>query len=220
MIRRAFFALLLVVTVVKLAIVFSGADYDGDAYAHAMAGRRMLLDPTDVTVHWVWLPLLHCLYSIATLAGSGLTALRVANALIGGASALVLVRILRDHLASAGASPPSISPSAAGAPSSLAGPDSLVPWLAGALLALDPLGLWLGVTGQTEPLFQLLILLGCLACQHRSFVAAGALFAASALTRYEAWPLIPVLFWLALRPETPRSPDGAGQSSPGGAAQC
>src|SRR5262249_54046843 len=76
---------------------------------------------------------------------------------------------------------------------------SLLPWLAGALLAAEPLSLWLGSTGQTESLFSLLVLAGTAAWERRRPAVAGALFAASALTRYEAWGLLPALFLLAPR---------------------
>ena len=200
-------AVVLLVTAAKLAIVLSGPDYDGDAYAHAMAGRRMLLTPGDVAIHWVWLPLLHVLHAAATAAGGGLTTIRVLNTLLSSASAFLLAWSLRDHArrapesgagesgeAESGAGESGAAPSA-GAPVS----PSIVPWLAGALLALDPLSLWLGVTGQTEPLFQLLVLGVCVLCERRAFVAAGALFAAAALTRYEAWPLLAAGLWLAAR---------------------
>lgn len=205
-------AVVLLVTAAKLAIVLSGPDYDGDAYAHAMAGRRMLLTPGDVAIHWVWLPLLHVLHAAATAAGGGLTTIRVLNTLLSSASAFLLAWSLRDHARRApesgagesgeaesgagesGAGESGAAPSA-GAPVS----PSIVPWLAGALLALDPLSLWLGVTGQTEPLFQLLVLGVCVLCERRAFVAAGALFAAAALTRYEAWPLLAAGLWLAAR---------------------
>lgn len=184
----ALFAAVLLVTAAKLAIIFTGPDYDGDAYAHAMAGRRMLLTPGDVTLHWVWLPLIHVLYAAATLAGDGLRAMRVFNALVSSASALLFAWFLRDRARRAPAT---------SAESSLA--PSFVPWLAGALLAADPLDIWLGVTGQTEPLFQLLILGLCVAYERRAFVTGGLLLAAAALTRYEAWPLLAVGVWIAAR---------------------
>lgn len=184
-------AVLVVITAVKLAVVFAGADYDGDAYAHAMAGRRMLVEPRDVSVHWVWLPLLHALYAVATAAGAGLRALRVLNVLASSAAPLLLAWLLAAY--------------GTRSPQNEADPRlreaSTVPWLAAALLAADPLCLWVGVTGQTEPLFQLFLLAACLACARRAFVTGGALFAAAALTRYEAWPLLPLLFWMALRTE-------------------
>ncbi len=174
----------------KLAIVLAGADHDGDSYAHAMAGRRLLLDPADISIHWVWLPLLHALYAAATAVGGGLSTLRFVNVLASSASPLLLAWFLRDHLRRAFPGDAAASQDAAASP---------IPWLAGALLAIDPLCVSLGVTGQTEPLFQLLVLGACVACERRAFAIAGILFGMAALTRYEAWGLVPVLLWIALK---------------------
>lgn len=206
-----FAAVLAAVTIAKLAIVSLGPDYDGDAYAHAMAGRRMLQDPGDVSVHWVWLPLLHSLYAAATSLGGGLSTLRLVNVFASTLSPVVLYLWLRHHERAHAASVgpglrrhraahrsdtqsayPAAVPDAPGSTTPL-------PWLAATLLAADPLCLWLGVTGQTEPLFQLFILAGSYALARRSFTLAGILFAAAALTRYEAWPLLPVIALLAAR---------------------
>ena len=203
--RRVLFGVVALVTALKLALVLVGPDYDGDAYAHAMAGRRMLLTPGDAAIHWVWLPLLHALHAAATLAGGGLQTIRIANALLSSATPLIFAAYLaktRAHPVVQGASVEGASVEGAsveGASAEGASAESVVPWLAGALLALDPLCLWLGVTGQTEPIFQLLVLGVCVAAERRAFVTAGLLFAAAALTRYEAWPLVAVGLWIANR---------------------
>ncbi|MFO0589805.1 MAG: hypothetical protein U0441_19855 [Polyangiaceae bacterium] len=184
----ALFGAVGLVAALKVAVVLLGPDYDGDAYAHAMAGRRMLLTPGDAAIHWVWLPLLHALHAAATFAGGGLQTIRLGNALISSVTPLLLAAYLAKtsgRVVQEGASPEAA--------------ESVVPWLAGALLALDPLCLWLGVTGQTEPLFQLLVLGVCVAAEQRAFVTGGLLFAAAALTRYEAWPLVAVGVWVANR---------------------
>ncbi len=171
----------------------------------------MLQDPGDVSVHWVWLPLLHSLYAAATGLGGGLSTLRLVNVFASTLSPVVLYLWLRHHERAHAASVgpglrrhraahssdtqsayPAAVPDAPGSTTPL-------PWLAATLLAADPLCLWLGVTGQTEPLFQLFILAGSYALARRSFTLAGILFAAAALTRYEAWPLLPVIALLAAR---------------------
>ena len=185
-----FAAVLLAVTIAKIVIVGLGPDHDGDAYAHAMAGRRMLLDPGDVSVHWVWLPFLHSLYAAATAMGSGLTNVRFVNIAASTVSPIVLYAWLRHHERTT-------TPPAADTQSATSPRGSPIPWLAASLLAIEPLSLWLGTTGQTEPLFQLFILGASYALARRAFVATGLLFATATLTRYEAWPLLPVIGILA-----------------------
>lgn len=188
-------AVVVAVTIAKLAILRSGADYDGDAYAHAMAGRRLLLDPGDVTIHWVWLPFLHVLAALATASGSGIEALRVLNVLASGAAPFLLARLLDRAPSDVYTSNVYTTEVYTSPPGAQDLPRrARIACLAGALLALDPLCVWLGVTGQTEPLFQLLVLGALLAFEGRAFVIAGALFALAALTRYEMWPVVPALF--------------------------
>jgi hypothetical protein len=194
-----FAAVLAAVTIAKLAIVTLGPDYDGDAYAHAMAGRRMLQDPGDVSVHWVWLPLLHGLYATVTSLGGGLSTLRLLNVFASTLSPVVLYLWLRHHEHTT-------------SPQSSDTPSFTLPWLAATLLAADPLCLWLGVTGQTEPLFQLFLLAGAYALARRSFFFSGLLFAAAALTRYEAWPLVPVIAILAARESIHAARDASRRS--------
>lgn len=179
-------ALVLVVGLLafKIVICFAGADYDGDAYAHAMAGRIISMEPFNANAHWVWLPLLHVVYAGLCRFGGGIAEMRLANAFISAASPLVLARGLGRHFERAGAG---------------AEPFRSLPWLAAALLAIDPLCLWSSTTGQTEPPFQLLILAAMFAIANESYVLAGAAFAAGVLTRYEAWGLLPLLFWIAVR---------------------
>ena len=204
-----FATVLAAVTIAKLAIVTLGPDHDVDAYAHALAGRRMLQDPGDISVHWVWLPLLHSLYAVATKLGGGLSTLRLVNVFASTLSPVVLYAWLRHHQRAHAASVgPGLRPRRAAhgsdtqsVPSATVpqapGFTSPLPWLAAALLAAEPLSLRLGVTGQTEPLFQLFLLAGGYALARRSFFFSGLLFAAAALTRYEAWPLLPVIAILA-----------------------
>jgi hypothetical protein len=163
-------------TALRLAVLLAGPDLDTDAYGHAMVGRFFLDTPADLRIHWVWLPLWHVVHAAIAAAGGALDHARWLNVALGVLSPLLLARLLRrssgdEALAAAG----------------------------GALLALWPLGVGLGQSGQPEPLFQVLLLAALVAWEEERPASAGALLALAALCRYEAWVLPPVFLALALR---------------------
>jgi hypothetical protein len=163
------------VTALRLWIASAGPDTDTDAYGHAMAGRMMLRDPTDLQVHWVWLPLWHAIHAGIAAAGGGIAQARLLNIALSAIAPFVLARMLRRSTG-----------------------DEALGSLAGALLALWPLGVSLGQSGQPEPLFQLLVLGACAAWQEDRPALAGSCLSAAALCRYEAWVLPPAflaLWW-------------------------
>jgi hypothetical protein len=169
------------ITALRLGILLAGPDTDTDAYGHAMAGRFMLADPTDLQVHWVWLPLWHAVHAALAALGGGIAQARLLDLVLSMAAPFVLARMLRRRTG-----------------------DDLLAALAGALLALWPLGISLGQSGQPEPLFQLLVVGACAAWEEEASILAGALLAAAALCRYEAWVLPPVFLALWWRRRTAR----------------
>jgi hypothetical protein len=175
-------ALAVALAAVKLALIASGPELDTDAYGHAVIGRRFLVDPGNVHLHWVWLPLWHVVHAAFARAGSGLDALRAVDAVASSAAPLLLARTLAPF----------------------APPRSPLPCAAGALLALSPQCVALGASSQPEALFQLLLLLACRAWERDRPARAGLVSAAAALLRYEAWLLPGVWFGLwALGPRRP-----------------
>lgn len=184
-------ALVIVVTALRIRLVLAGPDLDSDAYGHAIAGRRMLENWRDVTIHWVWLPGLHSVYAIAMLLGGSIQVVRWMNVVLSAIAPILFVWMWRDGAAGGTATPASWV-------------RGTLPWLAGCLLVLDPLGLWLGETGQTEPLFQVLVLASCLAWEKRRHWLCAVFVTLATMVRYEAWLLPGVLFVLAIA-ERPRT---------------
>ncbi|HEU4412695.1 MAG TPA: hypothetical protein VFS43_46050 [Polyangiaceae bacterium] len=178
----ALVGLVALLAALKLALAASGPELDTDAYGHAVIGRRFLVDPSNIHLHWVWLPLWHVVHAAFARAGSGLEALRLVDVALSSATPLVLARTLA--LAAA--------------------PRSPLPAAAGALLALSPQCLWLGTSSQPETFFQLLVLAACHAWERDRPVATGLLSATAALLRYEAW-LLPAA-WFLLWAGGPRAP--------------
>lgn len=175
----------------RLALRASGPELDTDAFAHMLIGRRMLEDWRDLRVHWVWLPLWHVVDALVTLAGGTLEQVRVGNTLLAMLPPFLLAATLRGHLRAR----PALAPW-------LTSAECAIPFVAGALLALWPLCIALGQSGQPEVLFQTLVLGACLAWQREHAFLAGVLLALAALLRYEAWLLPPVFLalWAARRP--------------------
>lgn len=158
----------------KFALIAAGPELDTDAYGHAVIGRRFLIDPGNIHLHWVWLPLWHVVHAALAALGSGLEALRFADVALSSASPLLLALTLARR-----------------APA-----DSPLPCAAGALLALSPQGLHLGTSSQPEAFFQLLLLAACLCWEHERPALAGLVSSVAVLLRYEAW-LLPGV-WFAL----------------------
>ncbi|MCS6899449.1 MAG: glycosyltransferase family 39 protein [Myxococcales bacterium] len=164
-----------VATTLRLAILLSGPDLDTDAYGHAMVGRFFLDTPADLRIHWVWLPLWHLVHAGVAAAGGALDHARLLNVALGILAPWLLARLLRST------------------------GDEILASVGGALLALWPLGVSLGQSGQPEPLFQVLLLGALLTWEEDHPIATGALLSLAVLCRYEAWVLLPVFLVLALR---------------------
>ncbi|MCU0681824.1 MAG: hypothetical protein MUF34_06135 [Polyangiaceae bacterium] len=170
----ALVGLVVAIAALKLALVAAGPELDTDAYGHAVIGRRFLIDPGNIHLHWVWLPLWHVVHAAIAALGSGLGALRYADVALSSASPIVLALTLARK-----------------APA-----DSPLPCAAGALLALSPQGLHLGTSSQPEAFFQLLLLGACLCWEGDRPALTGLVSSVAVLLRYEAW-LLPGV-WFAL----------------------
>ena len=157
----------------RLAFVFAGPDPDSDAYGHHAIARQILVNPKDLTVHWVWLPLFHYLQAGAILLGATLDTVRVFNVLVSSAVPILLYLTLREGRAA--------RTDRLGDPS---------PTIAALICAISPIAMQMGTTGQTEPLFALLTMVVAFALtQGRMRLLAFALFCA-VLLRYEAWSVL------------------------------
>ncbi len=155
-----------VATVLRLRLVRAGPDVDTDAFAHALIARRLLLEWSDITIHWVWLPLWHVVGALGAAIGYDLGVQRIVSVLASGAAPLVLTALLRQR-----------------------DRDTPLPFVAGVLCALWPLHVVLGATAQPESTFQLIALLACLTWERKQPLRTGLLLGLAALLRYEAWVL-------------------------------
>lgn len=160
----------------RLAFVIAGVDPDSDAYGHHAIARQILVAPRDLTVHWVWLPLWHYAQALLILLGGTMQTVRFGNVLLATATPIVLFKLLELHRA--------------GREDSRWDP---APAIAGIVAALSPIAMQMGTTGQTEPLFALLVLLVLYALgRDRPGLAAAALGVA-VLLRYESWSVVPAV---------------------------
>ncbi|HEU4538375.1 MAG TPA: hypothetical protein VFS00_29850, partial [Polyangiaceae bacterium] len=186
----ALVGLVAAIAALKLALIAAGPELDTDAYGHAVIGRRFLIDPGNIHLHWVWLPLWHVVHAAIAALGSGLGALRVADVALSSGGPFLLAFAL--------------------APRAPAG--SPLPCAAGALLALSPQGVLLGSSSQPEACFQLLLLASCLLWERDCPALAGLVSAVAALLRYEAWLLPGVWFALWALDRWRRRPGGLRHS--------
>ena len=113
------------VTAARLALFWAGPDLDSDSYGHAVIGRTLLLAPTDLRQHWVWLPLWQYVFTGLALVGRGLDEVRLANVAISALTPLLLALVVDRHVQSRGAS------------RALRAIDGVVPFFAGVLTCLD-----------------------------------------------------------------------------------
>lgn len=187
----------------RLDLLHAGPDLDGDAYGHAIIGRTLLANPTDLRQHWVWLPLWHFCYAGLHLLGGGLQAMRKIDVALSSLQPLLLVAALapakkRDsspelstgEILGSGASPRRDDVRALA-----------VRCLAPLLLLLFPFAIEHGQTGEPEPLFAAL-LLGAVVLVDRpglgGHLLAAVLLSLACVLRYEAWSTLPAFGLAAL----------------------
>jgi hypothetical protein len=165
------FALLIVPAVlVRLWLINHFPEPDTDAPGHLGIARALLTNPTNVALHWVWLPAYHFL--LAGLLGLGMTpgSIRVFNCVLAS-----LVPVLIVGYGEATARQPQ------------RGLERFAPWMAAAFSAISPLVTLLGTSAQQETVFTLLVLGAIWAIDVERFALGGAILGVASLIRYEAW---------------------------------
>lgn len=182
----------LVVALAARVIAHAGIpDVDTDAYGHFVVARRMLDAPTDLSVHWVWLPGWHVVHALFDVTGLGFGAVRVFSLGCSLATvALLFWWVERESLAACDrgrTSDRSEARERAANDAAMAASTAALA-LAVARPAIDAAG-----SAEPEALFSLLLLGSIVALRERRAVVAGMLAAAAALTRYEAWPFVAAL---------------------------
>jgi hypothetical protein len=158
-------AIVLALAAWRIALVHAGPDPDSDAYGHHGIARQILVDPRDLSVHWVWLPLFHYAQSALVLLGATMQTVRYINVALWAAVPLVLFAFMGGTKREADATP----------------------FVAAIVCALAPIGMQMGTTAQPEPVFCLVVLCGVFAIERARYVAAAVLFASAVMLRYEAW---------------------------------
>jgi hypothetical protein len=173
-------ALLIIPTFfIRLWLIRHFPEPDTDAPGHLGIARALLSDPTNVAIHWVWLPAYHFVLAACLRAGLSADAIRVLNCALA-ALLPVLVLLYGESTAARPAR----------------GPDRYVPWMAAAFCAVSPLVNLLGTSAQQETLFTLLILGAVWSIDKGRFALAGAVLALAALIRYEVWGGVALLIGL------------------------
>ncbi len=165
---------------VRLWLIRNLPEPDTDAPGHLGIARALISDPTNVAIHWVYLPAYHCVLAAFLLLGLSGDGVRVVNCAL---AALVPLLVLRYGEATA-------DPRKDGA-------SRYAPWMAAAFCTVSPLVNLLGTSAQQETLFTLLVLGAVWSVDGDRFVLAGALLALASLIRYEAWGAVVLL--VALR---------------------
>jgi hypothetical protein len=161
----------------RVACVLTGPDVDTDAYAHHMIARAILADPTDLSVHWVWLPLFHYAQVPLVALGGTLDQVRWANVVLTAALPVLVFMYVR-RTTSAGPSKTFTEATA---------------MFAALIVAACPIVMQMGTTGQPEPLFALLVFCVAVAFQEGHYGRAAAALTAAVLLRYEAWACLAVI---------------------------
>jgi len=162
--------LILLLTAWRIYCIGRGPDPDTDAYGHYVIARQLLDTPTNLHIHWVWLPLYHLWLALGVAAGATLDHVRYVNALASALPPLTLLWLLGQ---SVGDRAPLW--------------ERWLPALAAALAAAAPLAVESGTTAQPESCFTLL-LVGAAALLTRGRLGwAALLLSLLVLLRYEGW---------------------------------
>ncbi len=176
-------AVIVVALVVRLWAIGRFPEPDTDAAGHLGIARALLAHPLSVSVHWVYLPAYHYVLALLEGVGLGATGVRVVNCVLAAAIPVVVLRYARDT-----------------------GSGERVAIMAALLCAIAPLVNLLGISGQQETLFTLLVVGTAWAIDTDHPRRAGALLVFAVLVRYEAWGALALLVALQLARRTPRVP--------------
>ena len=157
---------------VRLAVVLAAPELDNDAYGHWRLARAFLADPTNLRVHWVWLPGWHVALGGGLLLGASHTSVRVANALLQTIGPWLVYLIARGPRGQSAPSERSFACAAA------------------LFYTVAPLPNLMASSAQMETPFSLLLLATTWAVLRERAWLAGGLLGVSALFRYEAWGVV------------------------------
>src|SRR5258706_5986616 len=158
-------AIVIALAVWRIALLRSGPDPDSDAYGHHGIARQILVDPRDLSVHWVWLPLFHYAQSVLVVLGATMETVRYLNVATWAAVPLVLYWFM-------------------------GGTKDVAPFVAAIVCALSPIGMQMGTTAQPEPVFCLVVLLAVVAFEKKRWALAAILWVSAVMLRYEAWAAV------------------------------
>jgi hypothetical protein len=151
--------------IVRLVYVFLLPDFDGDAYAHFEFAAHVHPHPTDLKVHWVWLPGFH--FAVAALQKIGISfrGVRIINAFLCALSPWLMLRYARTTA--------SVS--------------------AMVMIAGSGLMIVLGTAALAEMPFTLAVLGAAVMIDEKRPVATGVLLTIAASMRYEAWFVVMIM---------------------------
>ncbi len=151
----------------QLIYIYFIPDGDTDAYSHHIIACDILLNPLNIDVHWVWLPLFHFLQAGLIFLGGEMQLYRYMNVFIWIPVPIITYIIVKN--------------------SSGEYTSALTAFF---LTALSPIGLLMGTTAQPEPFFALLIILFIYFTEEGKCFIASLPLAAACLLRYEAWAVL------------------------------
>jgi hypothetical protein len=179
-------SLIVPAVLVRLWLIRHFPEPDADAPGHLGIARALLSDPTNVAIHWVYLPAYHYLLAALLLLGLSADSIRLVNCALAA-----LVPVLVAHYGESTADPAE------------GGSSQYVPWMAAAFCAISPLVNLLGTSAQQETLFTLLVLGAVWSIDLGRFALAGAILVLASLIRYEAWGAVILLIALRAAGEVP-----------------
>ncbi len=142
-----------------------------------MIARALLEDPSDLSVHWVWLPLFHYVQVPLVALGGTMEWVRWANVLLAAVPPIMVFAYMRSTAR----------------PGSSGIPVDAVAFVAALWVALSPIGMQMGTTAQPESVFAPLVLGAAIAFERRQSVATTICLALAVMLRYEAWAIVVVV---------------------------
>jgi hypothetical protein len=138
-------------------------DIDGDAYGHFGIAIRSWHDPTNLHVHWVWLPLYHFVVGALSALGLSFRGLRIANALLQIATPILLFDAVKRRVGEEEA------------------------FFSALALTLAPLATVMATSAQYETSFTFFVVLSIFWGVRARPIPAGIALAIACFLRYEAW---------------------------------
>lgn len=171
----------LIALAVRLFFVARTSELDPDAYGHLGIAASFLRNPSDITIHWFWLPGWHVLLGAATSIGLSHDGIRTASACLQAAAPFLLY----DLVAKSGAQ----------AQEEKARQLALLSALG---CTVAPLSNMFGTSAQPETCFTTLLVGTVAALERKRGILAGILLSVACLLRYEAWGGAGALALLAL----------------------